>query len=107
MSSGTPSFAIRGGPRRKPGRVRSCSRLCRANQRFDHGLENNQPVSGAEGKLDSAFGMRHEAGDVALGIADAGNMVHGAVWISGGVIGSVRCCVTEENLAIPFKLGQR
>src|SRR5260221_471936 len=49
--------------------------------------------------------MRHEASDVAFAIADAGDVVHRAVWIACGVIGSVGRCVAEKNLAILFEVG--
>src|SRR5437879_10031347 len=42
---------------------RSRCRLGRADERFDHGAENGQAVSGAECRVHSALGMRHESSD--------------------------------------------
>src|SRR6476659_8368495 len=51
--------------------------------------------------------MWHEAGDVAFAIADAGDVVHGAVWITGSVVGSLRSGVVKENLTVFLQLGER
>ena len=50
--------------------------LCGADERFDHGAENNQAVGGVEGGFDGALGMRHKPGDVALAVADARDVGH-------------------------------
>ena len=50
--------------------------------------------------------MGHEAGDVALAIADAGDVVHGAVGIAGGVVGAVGSGVAEEDLVVFFQIGE-
>jgi len=68
-------------------------------------LKMTKPVGGIERGFHGALRMRHQAGDIAFAIADAGDIVHGAVGISGGVIGTVRCRVTEKNLFVLFEFG--
>ena len=51
--------------------------------------------------------MRHEASDIALAIADSGDIVNRTVGIAGVVIGSVRSGVTKNHLAIFFELRDR
>src|SRR5580704_19329753 len=51
--------------------------------------------------------MRHQAGDVALAIADAGDVVHGTVGIAGVVVGAVGRGLTEKNLVTFFESGKR
>src|SRR5260370_39117091 len=78
-----------------------------ADERFDHGVKNDQAIGGAESGFHGALGMRHEAGDVAFAVADAGDVVHRAVGIASAVIGAIRRCVAEDDLASLFKLGER
>jgi len=92
-NSGNPGESSRGG-------------LCRASEGFDHGVENHEAVGGVEGGLHGAFGMGHEAGDVAFTIADAGDIGHGAVGITGGVIGAVGRGVAKKDLMIFFEVGE-
>ena len=82
-------------------------RLRGANERFDHGLENHQSVGGIESRFDGALRMRHQAGNVAFAIANACDVVHRAVGISGGIIRSVRSRVAENDLAIFLEVRER
>ncbi len=88
-------------------RYLSCRRLREADQRFDHGTEYRQTIGGTQRRFDGALGMRHQAGDVALAIADAGDIVHRAVGIAGGIVFSVGGRVTEDDLPIFLKIGER
>jgi hypothetical protein len=51
--------------------------------------------------------VRHEAGYVAFAIADAGDVVHGAVGIAGVVVFAVGRGIAEKNLVIFFERGER
>src|SRR6266403_5577495 len=84
----------------------SCG-LCGANERFNHGTENDQAISGAESGFHGALGMGHEAGDVALAVADASDIANCAVWIARAVVGTVGSCVAENYLAVLLELGER
>ena len=42
----------------------------------------------------------HQAENVALAVANASNVVHGAVGIAGVIVGAVRVRVTKNHLAI-------
>src|ERR1039457_7010854 len=50
-------------------------------ERVNHALEPQSPVGASQHWLAGAFGMRHEAGDVALLVADTGDAVERAVRI--------------------------
>src|SRR4029077_705418 len=91
---------------RRIGNLSRC-RLGRADERFDHGAENGQAVSGAECRFHSALGMRHESSDVALAVADSGDIVNCTVGIAGVVVGAVRSGVAEDHLAIFFEVRKR
>src|SRR6266852_2862029 len=64
---------------------RSRCRLCGADERFNHRVENDQAVVRAERGFDGALGMGHQADDVAIAIADSRDVVNGAVGIAGVV----------------------
>src|SRR5690349_16260881 len=81
----------------------SSSGLGCADQRFDQGMEQDEAVGGIESGFDGALGMGHKADNVAFAVADAGNVVDGAVRIARRVIGAVGCGVAENNLAILFQ----
>src|SRR5216684_328568 len=66
-----------------PGSSSGC--LGSADERFDHGVENDQAIRGAESGFHDALGMGHQSRDVALAVADAGDVGHRAVGIAGGV----------------------
>src|SRR5208337_5039276 len=85
-----------------------CSRggLGGAYQGFDHGAEDDEAVLGVEAGFHGAFRVGHEAGDVAPAIADAGDVVHGAVGIAGVVVGGVGRGVAEKDLVIFFDGGE-
>src|SRR5882762_10316585 len=51
--------------------------------------------------------MGHQAGYVTLAVANAGDVVHGAVGIAGVVVFAVGRGVAEKNLAIFFESGER
>ncbi len=51
--------------------------------------------------------MRHQSGDVAFAIANAGDVVHRTVGIAGSVIRSVRRRVTKDDLAIFLEVRER
>src|SRR6266851_3073288 len=86
---------------------KSSGRLCRANQRFDHGTENDQPIRGLQRGLNGALRMRHQAGHVALAVANSCNVVERTIGIARGVICAVRSCITEKDLAIFFEVSKR
>src|SRR5258708_2775048 len=50
--------------------------------------------------------MGHEAGDVALAVADAGDIANGAVGMAGAVIGTVGRRVAKNDLAIFLEVGE-
>src|SRR5260370_7074430 len=54
-----------------PGPGSSSCGLCGANERFDHGTENDQAISGSESGFHGALGMGHQACDVAFANADS------------------------------------
>src|SRR5467141_148495 len=85
---------------------KSSGGLCRADQCFDHRPENDQPIGGVQRGLNRALGVGHQAGHVALPIADAGNVGHRAVGISGGIIRAVRRGVAENDASIFLKFGE-
>src|SRR6266849_6203467 len=86
---------------------RSSCGLCGADERFDHGMEYNQAVGGAERRFDGAFGMGHESGDIAPAVADASDIVNGAVGIAGVVVGTIGRRIVENNLMIFFEICER
>src|SRR6266568_2404787 len=99
-----------------PGPGSSSCGLCGANERFDHGAEYYETLGGTECRFHGAFGMGHEAGDVAFTIANAGDVGHRAVGIASGVsffLGgrragdAIRRGVAEDDLAILFEFGER
>src|SRR5882762_5581598 len=51
--------------------------------------------------------MGHEAGDVALAVADASDIANGAVGIAGAVVGTVGRRVAKNDLAIFLEVGER
>src|SRR5260370_14778526 len=99
-----------------PGPGSSSCGLCGANERFDHGTENDQAISGAESGFHGALGMGHQACDVAFAVADSSDIVNCAVGIAGGVsfflggrstADAIRRCVAEDDLAILLEFGGR
>src|SRR5580700_4623539 len=76
-----------------------------------HGTENHQAVSGAERRFRRAFGMRHQAQNVALLVADTGDGMQRAVGIGlvvvFGRVLAVRFYVVKNNLAVAFECGER
>jgi len=55
------------------------AQLCRlrhgsALQRMDEALKNQAAIGAAEDRFAGAFGMRHQAGDVAAFVADPGDI---------------------------------
>src|SRR5258707_325999 len=79
--------------------------LCGADERFDHGAENDQAIGGAESEFHGALGMGHQTGNVAFAVADSGDIVNRAVGIAGVVIRTVGRSVAEYNLTILFEFG--
>src|ERR1700680_3251914 len=79
----------------------------RAGQGFGHGAQNDQAIGGIEGRFHGALRVRHQARDVALAVADAGNVVERAIRIARGVICALWSCIAEQNLAILFEIGER
>src|SRR6266478_2714851 len=79
---------------------KSSGRLCRSNQRFDHGAENHQPIGRVQRGFSRALRMRHQAGHVALVIADSRNVGCRTVGIPGCVIRSLRRRVAKNQLPI-------
>src|SRR5260370_17700277 len=79
---------------------KSSGRLCRANQRFDHGTENDQPIGGVQRGLNRAFRMRHQAGHVALPIANSGDAGGLTLWIPRCVIRSLRSGVAKKHFPV-------
>ncbi|OLC85595.1 MAG: hypothetical protein AUH88_06255 [Acidobacteria bacterium 13_1_40CM_4_61_5] len=51
--------------------------------------------------------MRHEASNVALAVANAGDIVHRAVGIARGIAGSICRGVTENYLSVLLELLER
>ncbi|HEY5744156.1 MAG TPA: hypothetical protein VIS99_16645, partial [Terrimicrobiaceae bacterium] len=49
--------------------------LERRGRPFDHALENEKPVAASQQRVASTFGVRHQTEDIALFIADAGDIV--------------------------------
>src|SRR6266403_779500 len=86
---------------------RSRCRLGRADERFDHGAENGQAVSGAECRVHSALGMRHESSDVALAVADSSDIANCAVGIASAVVRTVGSRVAKNDLAIFLEIRER
>jgi hypothetical protein len=78
-----------------------------AYEGFDHGAEDYQAVLGVEDGFYGAFGMGHQASYVALAIADAGDVVCGAVGIAGVVVIPVGRGVAKKNLVIFLESGKR
>ena len=89
------------------GRQRSRRCLCSANQRFDHRLENHEPIGGVQCRFDGALRMRHQAGHIAFAIADTGDVSHRTIRISARIIGTIRSRVAENDLAIFLQLRER
>src|SRR6266403_1798373 len=65
---------------------RSRCRLGRADERFDHGAENDQALVRAESGFHGALGMGHQSGDVAFAVADSGDVADSAIRIAGGIV---------------------
>src|SRR5260370_9888918 len=79
---------------------KSSGRLCRANQRFDHGTENDQPVGGVQRGLNRAFRMRHQASHVALPISNSGDVGGCTVRIPGCVMHSIPSSVAKQHMSL-------
>src|SRR5437867_4419811 len=90
ISVGAVAISLRRGP-------------CCADECFDHRAKNDQAIGGTEGQFGGALGMRHQAGDVALAVADAGDVMHCAVGIASVIVGAVGSGVAENYLAILFE----
>src|SRR5258708_8193480 len=90
-----------------PGPGSSSGGLCGANERFDHGTQNDQAISGAESGFHGAVGMGHETGDVALAVANSSDIVKGTVRIACRIVCSVRRGVAENDLTIFLEFGER
>ena len=71
-----------------------------SHQRFDHRTENHQPICGIQSGFHSPFRVRHQSGNVALAIANAGDILKGAVGITGGVILTVSAGVAKNDLLV-------
>src|ERR1700738_3830822 len=74
---------------------KSRRRLCRANQSFDHRLENHEAIRGVQCRFDRPPRGRHQAGQITFAVANAGDVIHRAVGISARVIRTVRRRVAE------------
>jgi len=78
---------------------------------FGEGAEEDEAVGGAEGGLDSALGVGHEAEDVAVAVADAGDGVERAIGIGLGIVCSgvaaVGMHVVKNNLVVALEIGER
>src|SRR5713226_1003515 len=70
------------------------------DERFDHGAEDHQAISGAQCRFHGAFGMGHQPGDIALAVADSGDIADRAVGIAGVIVGAIRRRVTKDDLTI-------
>src|SRR5258707_1260891 len=72
------------------------------------GLDEILPaVVAAEERFASAFGMRHQAGHIALFIADAGDVLQRAVGIRGVGRVSAGVAVLPQNLVVGLELRER
>src|SRR5271156_1448954 len=89
------------------GRQGSRRCLCGANQRFDHRLENHEPIGGVQCRFDGALRMRHQASHITFAIADTSDVSHRTIRISGRIIGTVGRRITENDLLICLQLGER
>src|SRR5260370_11843665 len=69
-------------------------------------MKNDKAVGGAGGGPHGAFGRGHEAGDVALAVADSGDIANCAVGITATVVGTLASGVTENDLAILFQISE-
>ena len=67
---------------------------------FHHRAKNLRAIGAAESRFTSAIGMRHEAEDVAVAIADAGNVFDRAIRICSREYTTRRVGVAQENLAM-------
>src|SRR5260370_41378463 len=90
-----------------PGPGSSSCGLCGANERFDHGTENDQAISGAESGFHGALGMGHETGDGALAVANSSDIVKGTVRIACRIVCPVRRGVAENDLTIFLEFAER
>src|SRR5262249_43103502 len=57
-------------------------------------------------RFHGALRVRHQAGDVAFAVTDTGDVVHRAVRIAGGIIGSKGIRVVKQDLAVALQLGE-
>ena len=73
---------------------------------MEEAFEDEAAVGAAKDGFAGALGVRHEAGDVAGGVADAGNVAEGTVGVAllGGF--ALGIDVLPEDLAVGFELGE-
>src|SRR5580692_2389588 len=75
------------------------------------GTKNHQAVSGAERRFHGAFGMRHQAQNVAFAVANAGDGMQRAVGIGFAVVfgrlRAIRLYVVKNNSTVAFEFGER
>jgi hypothetical protein len=76
-------------------------------ERREDAFENPFAIIAAEERFASAFGMRHQAGHIALFIANAGDVLQRAVGIRGVGQVSVGVAVLPQDLIIGLELGER
>src|SRR3954464_15599583 len=86
----------------QPGALRGL----RFAERLQDGLEKDEAIGAAEARVAGALRMGHEAKDVARAVADAGDVLGGAVGV--GVVGRVAelIAVAEHDLAVAIELGK-
>lgn len=78
-----------------------------ALQLGNHALENQFSVCAAKNRFAGAFRMRHEAGHVASVIANAGDVLQGAIRVRGIGNVSIRIAIMPQNLVVRFQVCER